>query len=106
MSKKIRNRIKPFPRKASYPTGWDDDLTFREIEAAIRPRAAKMLLRQYRVWPQDLEDCLQNGLMYIWEQLAANHDFLAITSRLEAAIKVCYRSKSSSIYTSNRTLNK
>jgi hypothetical protein len=101
MSKKIRNRIKPFPHKASYPTGWDGELTYREIEAAIRPRAARMLLRQYRVWPQDLDDCLQNGLMYIWEQLAADRDFLATTSRLEAAIKVCYRSKSSSIYKQN-----
>jgi len=60
-----------------------------------------MLLRQYRVWPQDLDDCLQNGLMYVWEQLAANREFLAKSSRLEAAIIVCHRSKSTSIRKQN-----
>ena len=97
----IRAAVKPFPRKAVYPTGWSGEMTFEEIEATIRPRAAKMLLRQFKVWPQDLDDCLQNGLMYIWMQLSEDREFLATTSRLEAAIKVCYRSKSSSIYKQN-----
>ena len=60
-----------------------------------------MLLKQYRVWPQDLDDCLQNGLMYVWEQLAANREFLAKSSRLEAALIVCHRSKSTSIRKQN-----
>lgn len=97
----IREQIKPFPRKAVYPTGWGGEMTFKHIEASIRPLAAKMLLRQYRVWPQDLDDCLQNGLMYIWIQLTEDREFLSGMSRLEAAIKVCYRSKSTSIYKQN-----
>ncbi len=56
-----------------------------------------MFQRQYRVWPHDLGDCLQYGLMNICEQLAENRDFLAKTSRLEATIIVCYRSQASSI---------
>lgn len=93
--------IRPFPRVATYPTGWGGKLTFEQISDDIRPRAAKMLLRQYRVWPQDLDDCLQNGLMYVWEQLAADRDFLARKSRFEAALIVCHRSKSTSIRKQN-----
>ncbi|HEX9870643.1 MAG TPA: hypothetical protein VGC99_19020, partial [Candidatus Tectomicrobia bacterium] len=51
--------IRPFPRVAVYPTGWGSEMTFEQISDDIRPRAAKMLLRQYRVWAQDLDDCLQ-----------------------------------------------
>jgi len=93
--------IRPFPRVALYPTGWNGEMTFEQISEDIRPRAAKMLLRQYRVWAQDLDDCLQNGLMYVWEQLVADRDFLARKSRFEAAIIVCYRSKSTSIRKQN-----
>jgi len=76
-------------------------MSFEQISEQIRPLAAKMLLRQYRVWPQDLDDCLQNGLMYIWEQLAADRNYLSTWSRLATAIKVCYRSKSTSIRKQN-----
>ena len=93
--------IHPFPRVATYHTGWNGEMSFEQISGDIRPRAAKMLLRQYRVWPQDLDDCLQNGLMYIWEQLAANRDFLASKSRFEAALIICYRSKSTSVRKQN-----
>jgi hypothetical protein len=93
--------IRPFPRVATYPTGWGGKQSFEQISDDIRPRAAKMLLRQYRVWPQDLDDCLQNGLMYVWEQLAADRDFLARKSRFEAALIVCHRSKSTSIRKQN-----
>ena len=94
---KIRAKIQSVPNGRVFPTGWAGKLTFEQISENIRPRAATMLLRQYRVWPQDLDDCLQNGLMYIWEQLIADPNFLATTSRLEAAIKICHRSKSTSI---------
>ena len=101
MSKSIRSKIRPMPNGRLFDTGWAGKLTFEQISEDTRPRAAKMLLRQYRVWPQDLDDCLQNGLMYIWEQLLADPEFLATTSRLEAAIKVCHRSKSTSIRNRN-----
>jgi hypothetical protein len=39
--------------------------------------------------------------MYVWEQLAADHDFLSRKSRLEAALIVCHRSKSTSIRKQN-----
>lgn len=93
--------VRPFPRVALYPTSWNGEMTFEQISEDIRPRAAKMLLRQYRVWAQDLDDCLQNGLMYVWEQLAADRDFLAKKSRFEAALIVCHRSKSTSIRKQN-----
>lgn len=76
-------------------------MSFEQISEQIRPLAAKMLLREYRVWPQDLDDCLQNGLMYVWEQLAADHNYLSTWSRLAIAIKICYRSKSTSIRKQN-----
>jgi len=101
ISSSIRSAIRPFPRVATYPTGWGGEMSFEQISEQIRPFAAKMLLRQYRVWPQDLDDCLQNGLMYIWEQLAADRNYLSTWSRLATAFKVCYRSKSSSIRKQN-----
>ncbi len=76
-------------------------MSFEQISEDIRPGAAKMLLRQYRVWPQDLDDGLQNRLMYIWEQLAADRNYLASSSRLAAAIKICHRSKSTTIRKQN-----
>lgn len=93
--------IRPFPRVATYPTLWGGKLSFEQISNAVRPCAARMLLRQYRVWPQDLDDCLQNGLMFLWLQLTENHDLLADMSVREAAILVCHRSKSTSIRKQN-----
>jgi len=101
MNNHIRSQIRPFPRVATYPTLWGGEMSFEQISEYIRPHAARMLLRQYRVWAQDLDDCLQNGLMYVWEQLAADRDFLAKKSRFEAALIVCYRSKSTSIRKQN-----
>ena len=97
----FRSQIRPFPRVTVYPTGWAGKLTFEQIAEQVRPRAARMLLKQYRVWEQDLDDCLQNGLMSLWEQLAANRELLAHASRLDAALIVCHRSKSTSIRKQN-----
>lgn len=93
--------IRPFPRVATYPTLWGGELSFEQISEDISPRAAKMLIRQYRVWPQDMPDCLQNGLMYIWQQLVEDHEFLAKMTVRDAAIVVCHRSKSTSIRKQN-----
>lgn len=101
MNNHIRSQIRPFPRIATYPTGWNGDLTFEQIAEDISPRAAKMLIRQYRVWAQDMPDCLQNGLMYIWQQLVEDRQFLAKTTIRDAAIIVCHRSKSTSIRKQN-----
>jgi hypothetical protein len=101
MNNHIRSQIRPFPRVATYPTGWNGDLTFEQIADDISPRAAKMLIRQYRVWPQDMPDCLQNGLMYIWQQLVEDRQFLAKMTIRDAAIIVCHRSKSTSIRKQN-----
>ncbi|NJL55318.1 hypothetical protein HC928_09135 [bacterium] len=93
--------IRPFPRVATYPTLWGGELSFEQISEDISPRAAKMLIYQYRVWPQDMPDCLQNGLMYIWQQLVEDHEFLAKMTVRDAAIVVCHRSKSTSIRKQN-----
>jgi hypothetical protein len=93
--------IRPFPRVATYPTLWGGELSFEQISEDISPRAARMLIRQYRVWPQDMPDCLQNGLMYIWQQLVEDHEFLAKMTVRDAAIVVCHRSKSTSIRKQN-----
>jgi hypothetical protein len=93
--------IRPFPRVATYPTLWGGELSFEQISEDISPRAAKMLIRQYRVWAQDMPDCLQNGLMYIWQQLVEDHEFLAKMTVRDAAIVVCHRSKSTSIRKQN-----
>jgi DNA-directed RNA polymerase specialized sigma24 family protein len=97
----IRRQLAPMHPKPTYITDWKGEMTFEQISEDIRPRAAKMLLRQYRVWAQDLDDCLQNGLMYLWEQLIADRSFLAKKSRFEAALIVCHRSKSTSIRRQN-----
>lgn len=93
--------IRPFPLVATYPTLWGGEMSFERISEDISPRAAKMLIRQYRVWPQDMPDCLQNGLMYIWQQRVEDHDFLANMTARDAAIVVCHRSKSTSIRKQN-----
>lgn len=98
---KIRESIEPFPHTPRYPTGWGGELPFEQISEDISPRAAKMLIYQYRVWPQDMPDCLQNGLMYIWQQLVEDHEFLAKMTVRDAAIVVCHRSKSTSIRKQN-----
>jgi hypothetical protein len=101
MNNHIRSQIRPFPRVATYPTLWGGELSFEQISDDISPRAAKMLIRQYRVWPQDMDDCLQNGLMYIWQQLVEDRQFLAKMTIRDAAIIVCHRSKSTSIRKQN-----
>jgi hypothetical protein len=98
----FRSQIRPFPQEPVYPTGWAGTLPFERIAEEVRPRAAKMLLKQYRVWAQDLDDCLQNGLSYLWGQLVVNRAFLAHSSRLDAAILVCHRSKSTTMRKYNR----
>ena len=44
-----------------------------------------------------LDGLANSPLSRFWEQLLADRDFLATMSRLEAAIKICHRSKSTSI---------
>ena len=90
--------VKPFGRQAVYATAWAGNLTFEEIEAQLRPLAANMLLRQYRVWAQDLDDCLQNGLMALWQALVADPDYLAMVTKFDTALKICHRSKAACIY--------
>lgn len=76
MNNHIRNQIRPFPRIATYPTGWDGKLTFEQIAAQISPRVA-WKLKHFGVYGQDIPDSLQTGLMKLWESLTKSPDLLA-----------------------------
>ena len=87
MSKSIRNKIRPFPRVAVYPTGWGGNLTFAQIMEDCSPLAAT-LMRKRHVDNKDIPDALQRGFMVFWERLANDPQMLAKESKYAVAFMV------------------
>lgn len=73
---KIRQQIKPFRRERLFPTGWNGELTFEQIAEDVTPRVI-WKFKRYGVYGQDIPDCLQSGLMRLWEVLIETPDLLA-----------------------------
>ena len=88
---KIRSQIKPFPKVATYPTGWGGELAFAAIAAQVEPLMAKKLTR-FGVFGQDIPDSVQTGLMKLWLKLVDEPGLLAhddLTRTVWRAIAVC-----------------
>jgi hypothetical protein len=90
----IRSQIRPFPREARYPTGWNGDLTFTEIRETLTPKINR-LMRYYRYVEVDIPDMIAHGFMRLWEELSKQPDLLAKVDHGGAAKWVMYRSGSS-----------
>lgn len=73
---KIRQQIKPMPKARIFPTGWNGELTFEQIAEDVTPRVV-WKFKRYGVYGQDIPDCLQSGLMKLWELLIETPDMLA-----------------------------
>ena len=89
---RIRSAVKPFPRKAIYPTGWGDEMNFDEIAQYVTP----LVIRKYKrfgLYGQDIPDALQNGLMQLWQDLVDDPNFLAEKSKWETVWYVYGKSK-------------
>lgn len=91
---RIRAQIRAFPRQATYPTGWNGEMTFAEIREALLP-SMNRLMRYYRYVEVDIPDMIAHGFMRLWEALSAEPDLLAGRDQSGAVKWVMYRSGSS-----------
>jgi hypothetical protein len=87
----VRNRIRPFPREARYPTTWGGQMTFAQIRDSLTP-SINRLMRYYRYVEVDIPDMMAHGFMRLWEQLVAQPDFLMSVDQGGAVKWVMYRS--------------
>lgn len=76
--------IRPFPRVATYPTGWAGRRTFQQIMDDCTPLAAK-LIRKHGVAFQDFPDALQRGFMVVWERLVNDTQMFADVDKFVVA---------------------
>ena len=90
---RIRSAIKPFPRKTTYSTSWNGEMTFEEVVDYISPLVVRQYKR-YGMYGQDIPDALQNGLMQLWQDLVDNPNFLAEQSNWDVVWHVVRKSKS------------
>jgi hypothetical protein len=91
---RIRSEIKPFPREAHYPTGWNGDMSFAEIRQILTP-SINRLMRYYRYVEVDIPDMIAHSFMRLWEDLSKTPDLLAEMDIGGATKYVMYRSGSS-----------
>ncbi len=90
----LRSQIRPFPREAHYPTGWNGGMTFEEIRDSLTPKINR-LMRYYRYVEVDIPDMIAHGFMRLWEELSKQPDLLAEMDQGGATKWVMYRSGSS-----------
>jgi hypothetical protein len=90
----LRSQIRPFPREAHYPTGWNGSMTFEEIRESLTPKINR-LMRYYRYVDVDIPDMIAHGFMRLWEELSKQPDLLAKMDQGGATKWVMYRSGSS-----------
>jgi hypothetical protein len=90
----LRSQIRPFPREAHYPTGWNGSMTFEEIRDSLTPKINR-LMRYYRYVDVDIPDMIAHGFMRLWEELSKQPDLLAEMDQGGATKWVMYRSGSS-----------
>ena len=73
-------QIRPYPRVATYPTGWAGRLTFEQLYDDLIPNLNR-LLRYYRSADVDLPDLIAHAFMRLWLNLSADPNFLAHEDR-------------------------
>jgi DNA-directed RNA polymerase specialized sigma24 family protein len=72
----IRAKIRPFPRVATYPTGWAGQRTFEQIYDDLIP-SFNRLLRYYRNHEMDIPDLIAHAFMRLWMDISADTSMLA-----------------------------
>ena len=97
----IRSKIRPFPRMATYLTGWGGRLTFEQIASDITPRMANKL-SHFGMYGQDIPDSIQTGLMRLWQRLVDEPELLANDSLLSATWRTLAISKQTTLAKQNR----
>ncbi|GAB5493714.1 MAG: hypothetical protein Phog2KO_39290 [Phototrophicaceae bacterium] len=90
---RIRSAVKPFPRKSTYSTSWNGEMTFEEVVDYVSPLVVRQYKR-YGMYGQDIPDALQNGLMQLWQELVDNPNFLTEQSNWDVVWHVVRKSKS------------
>ncbi len=81
---------------AVYPTSWAGEITFEQLYVDLASYATNVMKRN-GIQPHQLEECLQIGMMALWEQLAAQPDFIAEKTRRQAVFFILARCKISTI---------
>lgn len=100
---RIRNRIKPYAEDRRFPTGWNGEMTFAEIQEAISPNVER-LMHYYRYTTADIPDMLAHGLMRLWEGLYEDPHLLEELDHGGAVKYVLYRSGNSRYRKFNREI--
>ncbi|MBE2184474.1 MAG: hypothetical protein IAE89_13680 [Anaerolineae bacterium] len=76
----IRAKIRPFPRVATYPTGWAGQCTFEQIYDDLIP-SFNRLLRYYRNHELDIPDLIAHAFMRLWMDISADTSILAAVDK-------------------------
>jgi hypothetical protein len=77
---KIRSQIRPFPRVATYPTGWAGQRTFEQIYEDLIP-SFNRLLRYYHNHELDIPDLIAHAFMRLWMDISADTPMLAAVDK-------------------------
>lgn len=76
----IRSKIRPFPRVATYLTGWAGQRTFEQIYDDLIPNFNR-LLRYYRNAELDIPDLIAHAFMRLWTDISANTELLSTVDK-------------------------
>lgn len=88
--------IRPFPKTATYVTSWSHPLTFEQLYDDLA-HYATCVMTSYGILPHQLPECLQIGMMALWEQLCLDHTFLQPKTRRQAVFFILARCKISTL---------
>jgi len=78
--KSIKDQIRPFPRVATYATGWGGQRTFEQIYDDLTPNFNR-LLRYYRNRELDIPDLIAHAFMRLWMDISADTSMLAAVDK-------------------------
>jgi hypothetical protein len=88
--------IRPFPTTAAYATSWSLPLTFEQLYDDLA-HYATCVMTGYGILPHQLPDCIQIGMMALWEQLCIDRTFLQTKTRRQAVFFIMARCKISTL---------
>ena len=97
----------PTPLPAAYPTRWGGTMTLEQIisDPQVR-RAAFAKAGRLGLDGEDLEDCVQQGFIKLWQQLVANPNLLADKGPVWAGIYVAYSGDTKKFHRHNQRQQK
>lgn len=92
----IRAKIHPFPRVATYPTGWAGQRTFEQLYDDLIP-SFNRLLRYYRNHELDIPDLTAHAFMRLWMDISADTSMLATVDK-DGALKLLLNRTNPQLY--------